>query len=268
MIRNRLCRFIMKCYPLQRGRWRLFDFLRRRIQGIAFGCDKMGNRFVLNLDNHIDSLIYLTEGYETEEIQEFYNIVKNRGCRRFIDIGANIGCYTLFLSGVPEIERVYAFEPDPANYAQLQANLWLNGRLDSVNTYPFALSEQNGTSEFQRIRRERKPGAPQYNTGTGSLTYEVPGRADRVEIQVRKFDDLFPIRGERVAIKVDVEGHENAVLRGMENCLRANDCIVLVETTFDPAALDTWLISLGYERSQTHRGDNCLYVKPLPSPSM
>ena len=257
----------MQCYPLNRGRWRLFNFLRRHITGIAMRSDTWGNRFILNLDNHIDSLIYLTAGYEIDEILEFYECVKTHRCRQFIDIGANIGCYTLFFAGVREIERIYAFEPDPVNYAQFQGNLWLNGRLDSVTAFPFALSESNGTADFQRIRRERKPGAPQYNSGTGSLTYKHPERADCVQIQVRKFDDLLSFQGERIAIKIDVEGHENSVLRGMEACLRANYCLLLVEATLDPAGLDRWLKSLGYERSATYRGDNWVFSKKPLAPA-
>ncbi|MEQ1831173.1 MAG: FkbM family methyltransferase [Pirellula sp.] len=251
----------MNVYPLKRGRWRLFNFLRRWIQGSVIEMDATGNRYVLNLDNHIDAHIYLTNGYESDEIVGFYKRIKSYGCRRFIDVGANIGCYTLFFSSVPEIKKVYAFEPDRANFAQLEANLWLNDRLDSVEAFPFALSDTNGKAEFQKIRRQRKLGELQYNSGTGSLTYEHPGRADQVEVQVRRFDELIPIRGERIAIKVDVEGHENCVLRGMEGCLRANECVLLIEATFDPYPLDTWLGKMGYNREPSHVGDNWLYLK-------
>lgn len=68
--------------------------------------DAVGNRYVLNLDNHIDAHIYLIRGYELEEIRVFYKRVKTFCCTQFIDVGANIGCYTLFFSGMLGIEKV------------------------------------------------------------------------------------------------------------------------------------------------------------------
>ena len=44
----------------------------------------------------------------------------------FLDVGAHWGLYALLAHRTRQFERIVAFEPDPANYAQLQANLFLN----------------------------------------------------------------------------------------------------------------------------------------------
>ena len=50
-----------------------------------------------------------------------------------------------------EIEKVCEFEPDRANFVQLEANLRLNNRLDSVEVFPFMHSDRDGKAEFQKM---------------------------------------------------------------------------------------------------------------------
>lgn len=65
---------------------------------------------------------------------------------------------------------------------------------------------------------------------------------------MRRLDDIFTATGRRVAVKIDVEGHELPVLQGMEQCLRTNDCVILVEV-FEKSIpeVDGFLRGLGYQ---------------------
>lgn len=129
----------------------------------------------------------------------------------FIDAGAHVGYYSLYLA--PLVERVYAFEPDPRCFKGLQANLRVAGNASHI---PKALSNASGTRMFD-VSRESP-----LNTlsNTGSLAVET--------ITIDEFVD--ELNDPRVGvIKTDVEGHDLAVLEGAVNTLRKFQPIVLSE---------------------------------------
>jgi FkbM family methyltransferase len=117
-----------------------------------------------------------------------------------LDIGANAGYYTLLAARRVGIRgRVIAFEPDPANLHSLQEHVLAN-RLEQVIVLPLAIGEATATASFGG------------GTGSGSRRLCKNGA---IQVQVRKLDDLareFDLAPQHV--KIDVEGHELAVLHG------------------------------------------------------
>ena len=142
-----------------------------------------------------------------------------------VDVGANIGLYSLFLSSlVSPAGSVLAFEPEPNLFATLRENCGTN---NATNVFPFqcALGRANGLATFQRSA---------FNSGDNRLGHALVGH-DTVEVKVERFDDLQP-NSKPDFVKVDVQGHELAALSGMEQALAANGKVrVLFE--FAPAAL-------------------------------
>jgi FkbM family methyltransferase len=125
----------------------------------------------------------------------------------FIDIGANIGTYSLFVAtrtGPPA--RVLAVEPHPEAYQRLACNLALNG-LDWVETVPVALSDAAGTAELLVNAR---------NIGSTSISADWEPRLPRrrIEVPCETLLDLVRRCGlDRIdAIKADVEGVEDRIL--------------------------------------------------------
>ncbi|MCL5884076.1 MAG: FkbM family methyltransferase [Deltaproteobacteria bacterium] len=127
----------------------------------------------------------------------------------FIDIGANIGFYTCLARSFGK--RVVAIEPQPQNlrylYANLQANGWSN-----VEVFPLGLDERPGLATLYGV------------SSTGASM--VPGwaaqpRRFRKTIPVSTLDVLLGSRfqGERLFVKIDVEGFEHSVLRGCRETL-------------------------------------------------
>lgn len=124
---------------------------------------------------------------------------------RFVDVGANIGLYTCLARslGKPAI----AIEPLPDNLACLYANLLANGWQDT-EVHAAGLAAHPGIATL-------------YGTDTGASL--VPGWANaktydflRTTIPLTTLDNVIAERfaGERLAIKVDVEGVEYAMLQG------------------------------------------------------
>jgi FkbM family methyltransferase len=142
-----------------------------------------------------------------------------------VDVGANIGLYSLLLSRLVERSgSVLAFEPEPGLFATLRENCVSN---NATNIFPFqcALGRVNRLAAFHRSA---------FNSGDNHLD-EAAGEDDAVEVRVQRFDDLQP-DSKPDFVKIDVQGHELAALSGMERALSANRNVrVLFE--FSPAAL-------------------------------
>jgi FkbM family methyltransferase len=143
----------------------------------------------------------------------------------FLDIGANIGPYTLLLSENARVE-VVSFEPNPSAFAKLKANVELNRRMN-VTLMNVALSSSDGelvmTNEGSSATNKIVTAAV-----AGSVT--VPSK------RLQKFLESQS-RRQPVIAKVDVEGHEVDVLMGAGAALAIIQIIALEElpgATFGP----------------------------------
>ena len=85
-----------------------------------------------------------------EPIQPFLlvELAKTMGCQKFIDVGANVGIYSLFFSTLPTISQVYAFEPTPETYSDLVKNVRVNHLENKIFPRCLALSEKFGKALF------------------------------------------------------------------------------------------------------------------------
>jgi FkbM family methyltransferase len=166
----------------------------------------------------------------------------------FLDVGANVGFFTLLAARrVGAAGRVVAFEPVPANVGVLQRNLLVN-RLRNVTVIPRAVAESAGVEDLWLTDC---PGG-----GTLTSVGQRPADAQQeLRVSTLSLDEWIdgnpgPVR----LIKVDVEGAELPVLRGMAGLVRRHRPVLLIELD-DPtrAGLDRkagqvrqWLRSAGY----------------------
>jgi FkbM family methyltransferase len=136
-----------------------------------------------------------------------------------LDVGANIGNHSLFLSDL--FARVIAFEPNPLARSLLQINVDLNG-IENVEIRAVGLSDRNGTAvlEFDPT-----------NLGAASSTElrETSALARRSAIDLVIGDQALDGSKNVAFIKVDVEGAEEAVLRGLQQTLRTDAPVVMIE---------------------------------------
>jgi len=135
-----------------------------------------------------------------------------------IDVGANLGVYTYFAAKYSS--RVYSLEPVPEVAAQLRSSAPAN-----VTVLPLAASDKAGISTLYLPRM-----GPVVVSARATLEEAAnPGfDADPIEIQTQMIDDLgFDNVG---FMKIDVEGHEQAVLRGARNLIASSQPTVLIES--------------------------------------
>lgn len=119
----------------------------------------------------------------------------------FLDIGANVGTYTVLASGVCHA-RSMAVEPVPSTHARLLRNIAVNGISPLVTACRTALGSHDGMIRFTEGKDTMNRVAPQDYAGA---TVDVP---------VSTIDALLSETPGAVFWKVDVEGYETQVLQG------------------------------------------------------
>ncbi len=132
----------------------------------------------------------------------------------FLDIGANVGTYTVLASGVCGA-RTWAFEPDPVTAQRLARNIEINAIGDLAVVHEVALGRTEATVTLT-IGRD-----------TMNRIAE-PGDHDVRRVRQRPLDAIIGEQGAAM-IKMDVEGYEGEVLQGSDGCL-ANRSLMAVQT--------------------------------------
>lgn len=136
-----------------------------------------------------------------------------------IDIGANLGYYTLLLAQrVGEMGKVWAFEPDPDNFASLTKNITTN-YYRNIIAIPSAVGAK---TEHAQLYVSTAHGGDHriYNPSE-------KGRAV-IDIDMAALDDFFA-PGTRIdVIKMDIQGAEGLALAGMQRVLAENSNIILL----------------------------------------
>lgn len=127
---------------------------------------------------------------------------------RFVDVGANIGIFSLVALQSAQCVGVDAYEPDPGTLPELRANLERCGRSD-WRIHPFALSNEPGRAALARIRGH-----------SGGSSIVKPAAADQDEVPVTCVDgahllELVGAESPPLIVKLDVEAAEHLALAGL-----------------------------------------------------
>ncbi len=140
-----------------------------------------------------------------------------------VDIGAHIGYHTVLLSKLAgKRGRVYAFEPDSANFKYLLQNLRKNNS-DNVMAVPKAVSDTTGTALLSHSSILKEGFLAAYTPGVSTP------EAGEV-VATTRLDDFFAEkdRGGVDLVKLDIDGGEYAALKGMRGVCHKNPSLRLV----------------------------------------
>ena len=134
-----------------------------------------------------------------------------------LDIGANIGLYSIFLAELTGNQgKVFAFEPDPVLFEAAVANSRANRKDSIITLQNLALGSQPGHGTLHRSS---------FNSGDNRLSAS-PTHKDSVAVRIARLDDVLPdVKID--FIKMDVQGWEAEVLRGMNRILAANPALTI-----------------------------------------
>ena len=179
-----------------------------------------GERMNLPISDLFASEAYITNGnvdWGSERL--LFSLLTNRGV--FLDIGAHIGYYSLYM--LPRATEVYAFEPDPCVRQLLEANV---GHNPKIKVIPWAVGATQGCARFTL----------EGDSAVSHLATEGDSQSKLIDVEVVTIDSFIRARGLTVeAIKIDVEGHDTEVIQGALKVLSDQQPLVLTEAKPDPA---------------------------------
>ncbi len=136
-----------------------------------------------------------------------------------VDVGANVGVYSVFFSElVGPRGAVFAFEPDPQNFARLART---TAGLARVFPTEAAVGDETGSIQLFQSK----------GLNFDHRTYANPDDEHSVSVAITRLDDVQALEDQRIRlIKIDVQGFELSVLRGASQTLARNpDAKILLE---------------------------------------
>jgi FkbM family methyltransferase len=186
---------------------------------------------------------------EFDPVQPFLlaALAEQAACRTFLDIGANIGAYSMLATKIPTVERIIAFEPNPHAAVELRANAALNGA--TIELHEKAVSDEPGEVRFGIVSRYA---GDNRILGTDSRRRAVTYSGEMI-VPAMPLDELGPLPGP-LCVKIDVEGHEPEAIDGAKRLL-ASPSIVQLEAYRDQTACAR-MEALGFRRL-TNIGPDC-----------
>ncbi len=171
------------------------------------------------------------------------------------DVGANVGFWSLFFAGIkPPIRQIICFEPDAKNVEYLSLNK-TNNTIDRIVIKPVALSSEEGEARFF---------ADPMTGATGSLeqSHDFIGkyyhaRRHVTSVRVTTVDsEIASGTAPPSFVKIDVEGHELAVLKGATNMLTRWHPAMVIEVTQNQREVGDLLESHGYRLLDAETGSS------------
>jgi FkbM family methyltransferase len=201
-----------------------------------------GSNLRVNIRESIGWSIYTRAIYETAVTETLWRLTKPGD--EVADIGANVGYMASILNArVGRSGKVYCFEPHPQVAAELRHNiaLWPYGQ--SCSIWQAAVGESSGPGSLF---------VPEYFSNNYGISSVSP-RADvgtniEIPIDIVALDDVIPKSVTLAVVKIDVEGHELSVFKGMQNILESRrvQYIVFEEIAPFPAPTHAFLTDRGY----------------------
>jgi FkbM family methyltransferase len=185
--------------------FRAYNHVLRRINTEYDARTYFGATFRCNLDDMIPRMIFYFGFWEPNNSALVSSILQPGDV--FVDVGANIGYYTLLASGlVGAGGKVVSIEPSPDIFAQLSQNAVLNG---ASNTRLLNLAASDARGELLLY------GGSKWNRGATSTVIHGPDQMPEARVAAAPLDEiLLPDEMRRVAlIKIDIEGAELPVLQ-------------------------------------------------------
>jgi len=207
-------------------------FTEERDKQYAFIVDAYGYKYEGHTGNVIDECILRYGAWEKDRLFFARDYLKNLALTDavVIDVGANTGHNTLFYSRCAA--RVLAFEPYPPVITTFERNLALNPHVKNVELFKVGLGNEDVELPFVAPVQE--------NHGQGSFRTDAPQdpgmKKYEQKLRIVVGDDYLKDKklGPVAFVKIDVEGFEEPVLKGVRQLLVTHRPMVQVEVSPSP----------------------------------
>jgi len=205
------------------------------------------NNFIFEIDirESIERKTYFIREYEKKRMDQLHFLSNKINSEILVDIGANIGFYSILFSD--QFDQIYSFEPNKRNFKVLKKNID-NNKLKNIQIFNFGLGENK---EFLIGNSNSKGELFQ----TSGFTINKDNKKGE-KVSIQKGDEVLHFKNKTITIKIDVEGFEFFVLKGLKSTLVNNLCILQIEIwekNYDE--VHKFLNSLNYKMINSIDGD-------------
>ncbi|QPI62911.1 FkbM family methyltransferase [Vreelandella venusta] len=179
---------------------------------------------------------------EHEPVQPFFflSFLEFANVEVVLDIGANVGLYSLASTIPKNVRCVYSFEPDEASYRELEKNIALNCLSSVILPFQFAISNSNGNLSFGTFSPMSG-----VNSVINTSIHNSAVFSEISDVPAITLDEIEGISGKVLGIKIDVEGHELEVIDGAKNLLVSSPTVIQIEH-YVGSCIDETLRKIGY----------------------
>lgn len=229
---------------------RVFDLRKKELVNLN------GFQLFVMPNDYIGRSILYSKTYEPHVTTVIRGVLKEGDV--FLDIGANVGYFTMLASSlVKAAGKVIAFEPNPQNLQLIYSSL-LESRVENVTTYPYAASDVAAILRFTTV-----------GSNGGVVTEHSKEQKYFSLVPSVILDEILENESKIDLVKIDIEAHEPAAIRGMEGLIKKLRPKIITEfhpwamelnNTAPPVAYLEQLVALGYELSIIEPSGNCLEV--------
>lgn len=192
-----------------------------RDKEFTYTVDNYGFLYRGNSGNLIDDSILMYGTWEKEILFFLEDYVRATGAKdtSFVDVGANTGVYSLFMSS--RMKQVHAIEPYPPILKRLHDNIRLN-MFTNIAVHEIGYGAKEDLLPFYS--------PDERNEGNGS--FRDDGTKPQMHLKIVAGDDhLRPLPGRISVMKIDIEGYEEAALKGLRETLEKHRPLLMLEVT-------------------------------------
>jgi FkbM family methyltransferase len=226
---NRILRRINKALYPTFTKFRLHPSGRLNI--ITGGGKKI--KLITNQTDFVAFCVFWDGLYGYEYLDIFEEIIKK--CRGFVDVGANAGLFSLLAATVNQDIKVLAIDPSQAAAYYVPKNIATNRLQKNIAFHNLALSDDEGEMTFFEVKNP-KYSYLNYNLGGASSLYEKPKHYQERKVKVTTLDKLAEANPDQVSaidfIKIDAEGAEPQIIRGIGRTINKHKPIIVCEILF------------------------------------
>jgi FkbM family methyltransferase len=155
-------------------------------------------------------------------------------CDGFIDIGANVGYYSLLAAKLNPKVAITSFEPSKGPLYFLTKNVSLN-ELTSIKVVDYAIGSENGTISFYEEKNLKYPYLQHHASGIGNTinSWGIDNFA-KYDVKLTTLDAFLENNpmAKVDLIKMDTEGTENKIIEGALSTIKTHQPIIICEVLF------------------------------------
>lgn len=199
------------------------------------------------------------QSFENDIFPFFTQLISS--CNLMLDIGSNIGYYTLLAKRFQPNIKVIAFEPMPSVFKYLNKNIKLN-KFNNIITEQLALSDEKGNASFYTRINPRMSSISDQLPGDSSLDSSIVQSSKEVRVELETLDNyVLHHLGENEKIdfiKIDTEATEHLVFRGANEVLKNHRPIIMCEVIKDKIQHELELIFAAHDYNYMRISNNKL----------